>query len=118
VVLGIRRGVSVRGRVVGGPGRASGLAPVGLARGGGRPRRDSAAARIISVLPAHPIASAATIRGAIGARHQRALEGLKVLADAGVLRQISAGTYDRQYAADELFELIETYEATEADRPR
>ncbi len=84
----------------------------------GRPRRDSAAARIIGVLPAQPIASAATIRGAIGARHQRALEGLKVLADEGVLRQISAGTYDRQYAADELFELIEEYEAEVADRTR
>jgi Fic family protein len=76
----------------------------------GRPRRDSAAARIIPVLPAQPIASASTIRAAIGARHQRALEGLKVLADAGVLRQISEGGYDRQYAADELFDLIEAYE--------
>ena len=84
----------------------------------GRPRRDSAASRIIGVLPAQPIASAATIRGAIGARHQRALEGLKTLADAGVLRQISAGTYDRQYAADELFELIEDYEAEVADGTR
>lgn len=73
----------------------------------GRPRRDSAAARIIPVLPAQPIASASTIRAAIDARHQRALEGLKVLADAGVLRQISEGGYDRRYAADELFDLIE-----------
>jgi hypothetical protein len=62
------------------------------------------------VLPAQPIASASTIRAAIGARHQRALEGLKVLSDAGVLRQISEGGYDRQYAADELFDLIEEYE--------
>jgi Fic family protein len=84
----------------------------------GRPRRDSAAARIIGALPAQPIASAATIRGAIGARHQRALEGLKVLADAEVLRQISSGTYDRQYAADELFELLEEYEAEVASRTR
>ena len=76
----------------------------------GRPRRDSAAARIIPVLPGQPITSAATMRAAIGARHQRALEGLKVLANAGVLRQISEGGYDRQYAADELFELIEEYE--------
>jgi hypothetical protein len=76
----------------------------------GRPRRDSSAARIIPMLPAQPITSAATIRGAIGARHQRALEGLKVLADAGVVRQISEGGYDRQYAADELFDLIEGYE--------
>ncbi len=76
----------------------------------GRPRRDSAAARIIPVLPAQPITSAATMRAAIGARHQRALEGLKVLAAAGVLRQISEGDYDRQYAADELFDLVEAYE--------
>jgi hypothetical protein len=84
----------------------------------GHPRRDSAAARIFEALPTQPIASAATIRGAIGARHQRALEGLKVIADAGVLRQISAGTYDRRYAADELFELIEDYESEVADRTR
>lgn len=75
-----------------------------------RPRRDSAAARIIGVLPAQPIASAATMRSAIGASHQRALEGLKSLADAGVVRQITEGDYDRQYAADELFTLIEAFE--------
>lgn len=84
--------------------------PSSRPRRAGRPRRDSAAARIIAVLPAQPITSAATMRAAIGARHQRALEGLKVLADAGVLRQVSEGGYDRQYAADELFELIEEYE--------
>ena len=77
----------------------------------GRPRRDSAAARIIGVLPAQPITSASTIRAAIGARHQRALEGLKVLAGAGVIRQISQGGYDKQYAADELFDLIEGFES-------
>jgi Fic family protein len=76
----------------------------------GRPRRDSAAARIIKVLPAQPITSAATIRAAIGASHQRALDGLKALANAGVLRQITEGGYDRQYASDELFGLIEAYE--------
>ncbi|HEY7590335.1 MAG TPA: Fic family protein [Candidatus Limnocylindrales bacterium] len=76
----------------------------------GRPRRDSAAARILRVLPAQPVASAATIRAAIGASHQRALDGLKALAGAGILRQITEGTYDREYAADELFALIEGYE--------
>jgi Fic family protein len=75
-----------------------------------RPRRDSAAARIITVLPAQPITSAATIRAAIGASHQRALDGLKTLAEAGVIRQITEGGYDRQYAADELFALLEAYE--------
>lgn len=76
----------------------------------GRPRRDSAAARIIKVLPAQPITSAATIRAAIGASHQRALDGLKALAEAGVVRQITEGGYDREYASDELFGLIEAYE--------
>ena len=76
----------------------------------GRPRRDSAAARIIASLPAQPITSAATIRAAIGASHQRALDGLKALAEAGVVRQITEGGYDRQFAADELFALIEAYE--------
>lgn len=76
----------------------------------GRPRRDSAAARIIAALPAQPITSAATIRAAIGASHQRTLDGLKALAETGVIRQITEGGYDRQYAADELFALIEGYE--------
>jgi Fic family protein len=76
----------------------------------GRPRRDSAAARIIAALPAQPITSAATIRAAIGASHQRALDGLKALADSGVVRQITEGGYDRQFAADELFALLEAYE--------
>jgi hypothetical protein len=76
----------------------------------GRPRGDSAAARIIDVLPAQPITSAATVRAAIGASHQRALDGLKALAEAKVVRQITEGRYDRQYAADELFTLIEEYE--------
>jgi len=35
----------------------------------GRPRRDAAAARIIGVLPTQPIASATTMRAAIGAFH-------------------------------------------------
>ena len=76
----------------------------------GRPRRDSSAARIIPILPAQPITSAAIVRGALGIRHQRALEGLKALEAAGVVRKISETAWDQQYAADELFELIERYE--------
>jgi Fic family protein len=76
----------------------------------GRPRRDSAAARIIDLLPAQPITSAATVRAAIGSSHQRAIDGLKVLAEAKIVRQITEGGYDRQYAADELFALVDEYE--------
>ncbi len=76
----------------------------------GHPRRDSAAARIIPILPAQPITSAAIVRDAINVRHQRALEGLKVLEAAGVLRRISETAWDQQFAADELFALLERYE--------
>lgn len=76
----------------------------------GRPRRDSAAARIIPALPAQPITSAATMRAVIGVRHQRALEGLKVLEAGGVVRRISESPRDQQYAADDLFALLERYE--------
>jgi len=76
----------------------------------GNPRAGSAAARTIDHLPAQPILSAGTIRVAIGSSHQRASDGLARLAESGVLQQIGGGTYDRTYAADELFTLIEAYE--------
>lgn len=75
------------------------------------PRRDSSTARIIPLLPAQPIASAATIRAAIGARHQRALEGLRTLEAAGVVRKLSGRDWDQQFAAEEIFDLVERYEA-------
>ena len=76
----------------------------------GNPRAGSAAAKTINHLPAQPILSAGTIRAAIGSSHQRANDGLARLAQSGVLRQIGGGTYDRTYAADELFTLVEAYE--------
>ncbi len=77
-----------------------------------RPRAGSSAARIIGLLPALPILSAPTARVVIGTSQQKTLAALKELAEAGVLRQISEGTYDRQYAAVELFDLVTTYEAS------
>lgn len=75
-----------------------------------RPRSDSAAAKIIALLPAQPVLSAPTIRATVGASQQQVLAGLKVLADAGVVRQISEGTYDRQFAAIGLIDLVTAYE--------
>jgi hypothetical protein len=74
------------------------------------PRAGSAAARTVDHLPAQPILCAGTLRAAIGSSHQRASDGLTRLAESGVLRQIGGGTYDRTYAADELFTLVEAYE--------
>ena len=71
---------------------------------------------IIALLPAQPIASAPTIRAAIGTSQQQALEGLKALAESGVVRQISEGSYDRQFAAFELFDLVTVYEERIAGR--
>ena len=76
----------------------------------GRPRADSAAAKLIALLPSQPVVSAPTIRTGIGTSQQQALAGLKALADAGVVRQISAGTYDRQFAAIELLDLVTAFE--------
>jgi Fic family protein len=76
----------------------------------GRPRAGSAASRIIALLPALPVLSAPTARAAIGVSQQQTLAALKALAGAGVIRQLSEGTYDRQYAATELFDLLAGYE--------
>lgn len=66
--------------------------------------------------------SAPTARAAIGVSQQQTLAALKALAEAGVIRQLSAGTYDRQYAATELFDLLSAYEegivgSTRSPRP-
>jgi hypothetical protein len=53
---------------------------------------------------------------AIGASQQQALAGLKALADAGVLQQISEGTYDRRYAATEPFDQVAAHEERIAGR--
>ena len=84
----------------------------------GRPRAGSAAAKLIAFLPAQPIVSAPTIRAAIGTSQQQALQGLKSLEMSGVLRQISEGSYDRQFAAPELFDLVTAYEERIAGRPQ
>lgn len=82
----------------------------------GQPRANSAAAKLIALLPAQPIVSAPTVHAAIGTSQQQALVALKALADAGVLRQISEGTYDRQFAALDLFDLVTAYEERIAGR--
>jgi hypothetical protein len=76
----------------------------------GRPRRDGAPAKIIRLLPAQPILTAATARLGIGTSYEAARVALLALEKAGVVRQISGGTYDRTYAADRLFDLIRQYE--------
>ncbi len=82
----------------------------------GKPRRGSSAARLLEIIPASPILSASTASNMIGASPQRTLDGLKRLESAGVLTQISRGTWDRQYAARDLFALVAECEARIAGR--
>ena len=84
----------------------------------GKPRAGSAASRLIALLPAFPVLSAPTARLAIGVSQQQTLAALKSLANVGVIRQLSPGTYDRQYAATELFELLAAYEERVVGRAR
>lgn len=89
----------------------------------GHPRIDSAAARIIELLPSQPIVSVATASALIGSSDEAARNGIDRLAGAGVLRKITQGRYARAWSADELFELLNEYEhglatPTRADQPR
>ena len=59
----------------------------------------------------------AACREATGVSQQR-LAALKALAEAGVIRQLSARTYDRQHAATELFDLLTACEAGIVGRTR
>lgn len=49
--------------------------------------------------------AASTARAAIGVS-QQTLAALKAPGEAGVIRQLSEGIYDRHYAAIELFDLL------------
>jgi hypothetical protein len=86
--------------------------------GHGRYLPTPAANRLIALLPALPVLSAPTAWAAIGVSQQQTLAGLKALADAGVIRHLSAGTYDRQFAATELFDLLAAYEERVVGRAR
>jgi Fic family protein len=76
----------------------------------GRPRIDSASAKIIRALPGQPILTAATARLLTGTSYEAARTALNALSVAGVVRQISGGTYDRTYAADDLFNIVRAFE--------
>jgi Fic family protein len=76
----------------------------------GRPRRGSGAAKLIDILPAYPILSAATVAAATGVSDQVARLAIRPLADAGILSQITVGKRNRAWAAKELFQVINAFE--------
>lgn len=76
----------------------------------GRPRKGSAADRIIELLPSQPIVNLATAHAAIGGSDEAVRLALNALEQADVIRQITAGRYARAWAADDLFEALNEFE--------
>jgi hypothetical protein len=73
-------------------------------------RKDSAASKLIELLPSQPIVSVATAHATIGGSAEAVRLALNNLEEGGVLRQITAGRYVRAWAADDLFEIPNEYE--------
>ena len=76
----------------------------------GRPRRDSAARRLIEALPAAPILTASTAAALIDRSFQAAGQAIDRLVSAGVLAQASAGRRNRTFEAPELIEAFTALE--------
>ena len=76
----------------------------------GRPRRDSAARRLIEALPAAPILTASTAAALIDRSFQAAGQAIDRLAGAGVLAQVNAGRRNRTFEAPELIEAFTALE--------
>lgn len=79
-------------------------------RRAGSPRKDSAASKLIELLPSQPIVSVATAHATIGGSAEAVRLALNNLEERGVVRQITAGRYARAWAADDLFEILNDYE--------
>ena len=76
----------------------------------GRPRRDSAARRLIEALPAAPVFTASTAAQLIDRSFQAAGQAIDRLVSAGVLAQVSAGRRNRTFEAPELIEAFTALE--------
>ena len=80
-----------------------------------KPRRGSTASRILDTLAAEPILDVATVHQRLGVSEQAARLALLDLEKAGVIRQLNVGRYRRAYAATEVFDLVNRFEADAAD---
>ena len=76
----------------------------------GRPRRDSAARRLIEALPAAPVLTASTAATLIGRSFQATSQAIDRLVAVGVLTQANAGRRNRTFEAPELIEAFTALE--------
>ena len=76
----------------------------------GRPRRHSAAARLITVLPSNPVLDVRSAAGLVEASEEAARLGIGTLERAGIVRQTTVGRYRRAWAAEEVFAMMDGFE--------
>ena len=76
----------------------------------GNPRRGSAAAVLIDLLPSHPVVNLRTAMELTGASDQSVLRAFDRLEVAGVLRQTSVGRRNRAFESVGLFALMDDFE--------
>jgi Fic family protein len=79
-------------------------------RAAGFPRIDSAAAKMIDVLPGYPVLDVGTVERVAGVSNQAARLAVQQLDTAGVIRRINSGKRNRAWEAVGLFELVESGE--------
>lgn len=83
----------------------------------GRPRRDSAASRIIEGLPANPLIDGKAAQEITGASVEAARVALQRLADSGVIQQVTVGRRNRVWEAAKLYEVVDKFELELATPP-
>jgi Fic family protein len=76
----------------------------------GRPRRESAARRLIAALPEQPVLSSLDAQRLTGRSHVSANKALEQLEAAGILRRLNQRKWGRVWECDELLDLVEDFE--------
>ncbi|MFN8232571.1 MAG: hypothetical protein U0V56_03550 [Actinomycetota bacterium] len=77
-----------------------------------RPRQGSTARRLIDGLVGHPVVSVESVEALLGVSDEAARLALTRLEGDGVLRQVTVGRRNRAWAAVEVFELLDDFDAT------
>ncbi len=96
------------------PGMLAGL-PVGW-HSEVRPRAGSAAAGLIELLPAHPVATASSVQSALGVSYNAANGAIATLAEVGILTPLNDRLRDRAFAAHQVLAELTDLERTIRDR--
>ncbi|MGI8945937.1 MAG: Fic family protein [Thermoleophilaceae bacterium] len=82
----------------------------GWAEALGRPRRDSAAHKILAALPAYPVIDVATAQGIAGVSDVAAGRALNAMQDVGILDNLGARQRRRTWECRPLFDLVNDFE--------